>query len=93
MSGMFDVLGILFKRLFVAFFVVGGLLLGMLIAVSTLIAITVVQLVRRVRGPRSPSPAAGNGNVFEGEYSVVEPTEHRATILMVPPPKSSSGLP
>jgi hypothetical protein len=88
---MFDALGILIKRLLLAFFVVGGLMLGMFVAIGTLMAITVMQLVRRLRGPQVQS-AASQGNVFEGEFSVVKPDSNRASILMVPPPtKPSSG--
>lgn len=93
MSGLFEVFGVLLKRLLVACFVVGGLMLGMFVATGTLLAISVVQFVRRLRGPRA-QPTAQQGNVFEGEYSVVKPSNDRATILMVQQPsKPSADLP
>jgi hypothetical protein len=89
MSALFDFLGTLAKRLLIAAFVLGGLLLGMLIALKVLIVMGIVHLVRRLRGPRR----AGAGNVFEGEYSVVKPATTRATVLMVEPIKPSPGAP
>jgi hypothetical protein len=91
MSALFDFLAILVKRLLIAVFLVGGLLLGMLIAIKVLIVVSIVHLVRRLRGPRAKAGSA-KGNVFEGEYSVVDPDSNRATILMVQPPtKPSAG--
>lgn len=94
MSALFEFLGILVKRLFIAVFLVGGLLLGMLIAIKVLIVMAIVHLVRRLRGPRAAATRPTEGNVFEGEYSVVKPASNRATILMVQPPaKPSTGTP
>ena len=95
MSALFEFLGILVKRLFIAAFLIGGLLLGMLIAIKVLIVMTIVHLVRRLRGPRASARPA-EGNVFEGEYSVVKPASNRATILMVQSPakpSTSAGAP
>lgn len=91
MSALFEFLGILVKRLFIAVFLIGGLLLGMLIAIKILIVMTIVHLVRRFRGPAKPPAASHAGNVFEGEYSVVKPAANRATVLMVPPPVEPSA--
>ena len=87
MSALFDLLGIIVKRLFIAAFLLGGLLLGLLIAIKVLIVLAIVKLVRRFRGPRASAPI---GNVFEGEYSVVKPTADRATVLMVERAKAST---
>jgi hypothetical protein len=91
MIALFDFLGTLVKRLLIAVFLLGGLLLAMLIAIKVLIVMAIVRFFRGRRTPSSPSAA---GNVFDGEYSVVKPgAASRATVLMVEPSKTSSGAP
>jgi hypothetical protein len=90
MSALLDIVATVLKRLAIALFLVGGLLLGMLIALKVLIVMSIVHLVRRGRGAR-PKPVPGN--VFEGEYSVVKPGASRATVLMAAPSKPVSPAP
>ncbi len=90
MSALLDFVATVLKRLAIALFLVGGLLLGMLIALKVLIVVAIVHLVRRMRGPR---PRTEQGNVFEGEYSVVKPLASRASILMAAPTKPVSRTP
>jgi hypothetical protein len=91
MTALFDFFGTLIKRIFIALFLIGGLLLGLLIAIKVLIIFAVLRLIRAFRAPRA-KPAVGN--VFDGEYSVVKPrTAPRATVLMVEPRKTTSGVP
>lgn len=87
MIALFDFLGTLVKRTLIAVFLLGGLLIGLLIAIKVLIVIALVRLYRSLRGP-SRKPAVGN--VFEAEYTVVNPVDRRATLLMVPPSKSAA---
>ena len=87
MSSLFELFGLLVKRLFFAALLVGALLLGMLIAIKVLIVMAIVHFVRRLRGPRAkPAP----GKVFEGEYSVIKHTDSRATMLMGQAPTKTS---
>jgi len=91
MSALFEFLGTLVKRVFIAAFLIGGLLLGLLIAVKVLL---VMMILRLFRG--SPRPAAirpVQGDVIEGEFSVVSPAQGRATILMGTPVKTVPRAP
>jgi hypothetical protein len=91
MSALFEFFALLVKRVFIAALLLGGLLLGLLIAIKVLLVMLILRLFRGAARPSVARPA--QGNVIEGEFSVVSPPHNRATILMATPVKSAPRAP
>ncbi|MGD9584719.1 MAG: hypothetical protein AB7V26_13760 [Lysobacterales bacterium] len=89
MPGLFVWMARLVKASLLALLLIGGLLIGLLIAIKVLLVFLLLRLWRRTH------PAAvrdgGTGQVFDAEFTVVPTPPGRASVLV--PERGPAALP
>lgn len=80
-DSFFGFIGTLLKRAFMAIFLLGGLLLGLLIAIKVALVIFIMRTWCAFR--TSPTTSSSRGQTLEGEYTVINPQPRSDTMINV----------